>query len=78
MNHFEVERHLINDLNALCNDKLALLQSAINSPDWTAFLIRPETWCKPPSKKYVENPKTAIMLFKEIANIWRSATKFGT
>tara|TARA_R100001440_G_scaffold5987_4_gene12493 strand:+ start:2448 stop:2732 length:285 start_codon:yes stop_codon:yes gene_type:complete len=73
MNHFEVERHLINELNAM-NEKLQLLQGAINSPDLDSFFDAGDHGVNF-RKTIVDSCQKAIMHL-EIAHVnWRSATK---
>lgn len=73
MNHFEVERHLISELNAM-NEKLQLLQGAINSPDLDDFFDAGDFGVNF-RKTIVESCHKAAMHL-EIAYVnWRSATK---
>lgn len=73
MNHFEVERHLINELNAM-NEKLQLLQGAINSPDLDSFFDAGEHGVNF-RKNILDSSQKAIMHLEIAFENWRSATK---
>jgi hypothetical protein len=72
MNHFELERHLMSDLSFM-QDKLELLQSAINSPDMDSFFDKAGDGVNH-RRKIVENSKTAISYLKIIQDIWLMAS----
>ena len=73
MNHFEVERYLINQLNDM-NEKLQLMQDALNSPDLDGFFDAGNHGVNY-RKTIVESCSKAAMHL-EIAHVnWRSATK---
>ena len=73
MNHFEVERHLINELNAM-NEKLQLMQGAINSPDLDGFFDAGDHGVNY-RKAIVESCIKATMHLEIAFANWRTASK---